>query len=801
MTLTDTPKITKVINRNDEIIPFDSQKITRAIQNAFFAVGKDDYEIVLLLTGKVLKEINHRYHGRSIPAVEEIQDMVEKVLMVEGHADVARAYIIYREQHLRLRNTKAMMIDIEKTMDGYLSQSDWRVNENSSVNYSLGGLILHNSGAITANYWLNNIYPKEIGEAHKSGDFHIHDLSMFSGYCAGWSLRQLLVEGLGGVRDKINSKPAKHLSTAINHIINFLGTMQNEWAGAQAFSSFDTYLAPFIKYDQLTYDQVKQNIQSFVYSVNIPSRWGSQSPFSNITMDWKVPGDLKDKPAIVGGKDQAFTYGDCQAEMDMLNRAFLEVMMEGDSDGRGFAYPIPTYNITRDFDWDTENAALLFQMTADYGTPYFQNFVNSDLDPSDVRSMCCRLQLDKRELRKRGGGLFGADEFTGSIGVVTINLPRLGYTCKSKDEFYKKLDSLMVIAKNSLETKRRVVNRLLEQGLFPYTSRYLKHMNNHFSTIGINGMHECCMNFMNKSLVTPEGQEFANEVLTYMRDRLADFQEETGALYNLEATPAEGTSYRLAKIDAEKFPGIYQAGEKDPYYTNSSALPVGHTDDLFSALELQEDLQTKYTGGTVFHAFLGEQVKDIEACKKLVQKIANGYRIPYFSISPTYSVCPDHGRMSGEHFSCPKCQHECEVYSRITGYYRPVQNWNKGKKSEYAERNAYNFDVSMNSKLARKAMQAAKIDTSKASFGSSFKFFYSDTCTKCPPVKEHVKSLGLNGDFINVGTPEGLELARRYNVRSLPSVALYNSNNELLDVVNTIEGVNACMWAASSKTL
>ncbi len=787
-------KIQKVITRNDEIVSFDIQKITRAIQNAFFAVGKDDYEIVLELTGKVIVELNHRYHGRTIPAIEEIQDIVEKVLMEAGHADVARAYIIYREQHNRLRSTKAMMLDIDKTMEGYLSQSDWRVNENSSVNYSLGGLILHNSGAITANYWLNNIYPREIADAHKSGEFHIHDLSMFSGYCAGWSLRQLLEEGLGGVRDKINSKPAKHLSTAINHIINFLGTMQNEWAGAQAFSSFDTYLAPFIKADNLPYEKVKQNIQSFVYSVNIPSRWGSQSPFSNITLDWTCPEDLKSQPAIVGGKKQDFTYGDCAQEMEMINKAFLEVMMDGDADGRGFAYPIPTYNITRDFNWDTENAELLFKMTADYGTPYFQNFVNSDLDPSDVRSMCCRLQLDKRELRKRGGGLFGADEFTGSIGVVTINLPRLGFTSKTKEDFYKKLDQLMVLAKNSLEIKRQVVNRLLKQGLFPYTSRYLKHLNNHFSTIGINGMHECCMNFMNRSLTSSEGQEFANEILVYMRDRLADFQEETGALYNLEATPAEGTSYRLAKIDAENFPGIYQAGQNDPYYTNSSALPVGHTNDIFTALELQEDLQTKYTGGTVFHGFLGEQIKDIEACKKLVQKIANGYKIPYFSISPTYSVCPDHGRMSGEHFACPQCKKECEVYSRITGYYRPVQNWNKGKKSEYAERTAYDLNVSLNSKITRGTKVLAN---EIATGGKKFMFFYSDTCTKCPPVKEHVRGLGLQGEFINVGTPEGIEVARKLNVRSLPSVAFYNTNDELVDVVQTIDGVNKCVSADS----
>lgn len=797
--LNHTTKVKKVIKRNNEIVPFDQQKIVKAIHNALISVGKNDYNTAVDLAKKACIEIDSKHHGRTIPAVEEIQDIVEKSLIDAGDADTAKAYIIYRNQHQNLRSGKSILLDIEKTMDGYLSQADWRVNENSSVNYSLGGLILHNSGAITANYWLNHIYPKEIANAHKEGDFHIHDLSMFSGYCAGWSLRQLLEEGLSGVRDKINSKPAKHLSTAIQHIVNFLGTMQNEWAGAQAFSSFDTYLAPFIKADNLSFAEVKQNIQSFVYCVNIPSRWGSQSPFSNITLDWNVPNDLKNQKAIVGGKKQDFTYGDCQEEMDNLNRAFLEIMMEGDADGRGFSYPIPTYNITKDFDWNTHNANLLFKITATYGTPYFQNFINSDLDPNDVRSMCCRLQLDKRELRKRGGGLFGADEFTGSIGVVTINLPRIGHTSKTKEDFFHRLTELMDKAKLSLELKRKVVNQLMDQGLFPYTRRYLKHLNNHFATIGINGMHECCLNFIGKSIVSEEGKEFAEEVLEFMRNKLQDFQEETGSLYNLEATPAEGTSYRLAKIDKEKYPQIIQAGEENPYYTNSSHLPVSETDNVFEALELQDSLQTKYTGGTVFHGFLGESISDIEVCKQLVQKIANGYKLPYFTLSPTFSVCAEHGRMSGEHFECPSCGRDSEVYSRVTGFYRPVQNWNKGKKSEYKDRKEYNVSKSLGIKnLKNETTAMSNISESEEIFdleshNVSYKLFYSDNCTKCPAVKDYINGLGIDGEFINVTRPEGVEVARDFNVRSLPSVVFFDENADVVNTVHTIEDVKKCL--------
>ncbi|MDD5455426.1 MAG: ribonucleoside triphosphate reductase [Candidatus Margulisbacteria bacterium] len=648
--------IKKVIKRNGEIVDFKKEKITEAIFKAAQSVGGTDIETAKSLTEKVIAELTEKYNKKTIPAIEEIQDLVETVLMRNGHAKTAKAYILYREQRQRLREKEKLILDINKTMDGYLNQSDWRVNENSNVNYSLGGLILHNSGSITANYWLNNIYPKEIADAHRNGDYHIHDLSMFSGYCAGWSLRQLIEEGFGGVPNKINSKPAKHLSTLISQMVNFLGTMQNEWAGAQAFSSFDTYLAPFVRIDNLDFESVKQQIQSFVFSINTPSRWGSQAPFTNITLDWVVPQDLKERAVIIGGKQLNFTYGDCQKEMDIINKAFIEIMMEGDANGRGFPYPIPTYNITRDFDWDSPNAKLLFEMTAKYGTPYFQNFINSNLDPQDVRSMCCRLQLDKRELRNRGGGLFGADELTGSIGVVTINLSRIGYLTKTKEEFFAKLEHLMNLASESLVIKRQVINRLMDVGLYPYTKRYLKSFKNHFSTIGINGMNEALLNFLGKDITTPEGVELAMEVLDFMRNTLINLQVETGDLYNLEATPAESTSYRLAKIDKDRYPDIIVAGKDDPYYTNSTQLPVGFSDDIFSALDHQDQLQRRYTGGTVFHGFLGERIHDVEVCKQLVRKIAYNYHVPYFTITPTFSICPKHGYLNGEHFDCPICR-------------------------------------------------------------------------------------------------------------------------------------------------
>ena len=653
-----------VVKRSGEIADYDRSKIEAAIGKAIEAVEKrKDPDRASQLTDKVEEKLRLELAGNrahSIPAIEEIQDIVESVLIENKEVEVAKAYILYRARHEAMRDAKSLMIDINKTMDGYLAQSDWRVNENANVNFSLGGLILHNSGTITANYWLNNIYSKEIAEAHKTAAFHIHDLSMFSGYCAGWSLRQLIAEGLGGVPDKITSTPATHLSTLVNQIVNFLGIMQNEWAGAQAFSSFDTYLAPFIRADHLTEKQVRQCIQSYIYGVNTPSRWGSQAPFTNITLDWVCPDDLKNKKAIVGGKEQDYTYGDCQKEMDMINKVFIELMIEGDANGRGFAYPIPTYNITRDFDWNSENAKLLFTMTAQYGTPNFQNFVNSDLNPSDVRSMCCRLQLDKRELRRRGGGLFGADEFTGSIGVVTINMPQIGYLAKNEEEFYKRLDYLMELAKESLCTKRKVIQKLYDGGLFPYTRRYLKTLVNHFNTIGLCGMNECCLNFLGVNITDPKGKAFAEKVLQHMRERMQDFQEETGDLFNLEATPAESTSYRLARHDKEQFPDIITSGTNEPFYTNSSQLPVDYTADVFEALDHQEALQTKYTGGTMFHIFMGEALKDWKSCADLVRTIASKYRIPFFTVSPTYSICKVHGYLIGQQFECPKCKAEKE---------------------------------------------------------------------------------------------------------------------------------------------
>lgn len=656
--------IKSVVKRSGEVAPYDRKKIETAIGKAIQAVEKHlDPDRASALTDLVEERIRLEMAGNrahSIPAIEEIQDIVESVLIENKEVEVAKAYIIYRARHEAMRDTKNLMLDINRTMDGYLAQSDWRVHENANVNFSLGGLILHNSGTITANYWLNNIYSKEIAEAHKHAAFHIHDLSMFSGYCAGWSLRQLIQEGLGGVSDKNSSKPAAHLSPLVNQMVNFLGVLQNEWAGAQAFSSFDTYLAPFVKADNLSEKEVHQCIQSYVYGINVPSRWGSQAPFTNITLDWTCPEDLKNKKAIVGGKEMDFTYGDCQKEMDMINRHFIMIMKEGDADGRGFGYPIPTYNITKDFDWESDSAKMLFEMTSQYGTPYFQNFINSDLDPSDVRSMCCRLRLDKRELRKRGGGLFGSDEFTGSLGVVTINLPQIGYLAKTEEEFFKRLDYLMDLAKESLCIKRKVIQKLYDGGLFPYTRRYLKTLNNHFNTIGLCGMNECCLNFLGVNIVDPKGKKFAEKVLDYMRNRMQEYQEETGELFNLEATPAESTSYRLAKHDKEQYPDIITSGNEAPYYTNSSQLPIDYTSDIFEALDHQESLQTRYTGGTVFHTFIGEAVKDWKSCGSLIRTIFTNYKIPYITISPVYSVCPVHGYIAGEHFECPKCKAEKE---------------------------------------------------------------------------------------------------------------------------------------------
>ena len=688
----------RVVNREGKVVEFNIDKIIGAMSKAFDSLDKMYNRSTLeLLALRVTADFNPKIKDAMI-TVEDIQDSVETVLIQAGYADVAKAYILYRKQREKARNVKGTLLDYKQVIDNYLKVNDWRVKENSTVTYSVGGLILSNSGAITANYWLSEVYDEEIASAHRKADIHLHDLSMLTGYCAGWSLKQLIQEGLGGVPGKITSSPAKHLATLCNQMVNFLGIMQNEWAGAQAFSSFDTYLAPFVKVDNLSYYEVKKAIQSFVYGVNIPSRWGTQAPFSNITLDWTVPNDLAELNAIVGGKEMDFKYKDCKKEMDMINKAFIETMIEGDANGRGFQYPIPTYSITRDFDWsETENNKLLFEMTAKYGTPYFSNYINSDMQPSDIRSMCCRLRLDLRELRKKSGGFFGSGESTGSIGVVTINMPRIGYLAKDERDFYARLDKMMDISARSLKVKREVISKLLENGLFPYTKRYLSTLDNHFSTIGLVGMNECCLNakWLRKDLTHAEAQKFTVDVLNHMRERLSDYQVKYGDLYNLEATPAESTSYRLAKHDVAQYPDIVTAAKKGetPYYTNSSHLPVGYTEDIFGALDVQDELQTLYTSGTVFHAFLGERLPGWKSAQSLVRKIAENYRLPYYTLSPTYSVCKDHGYIAGEVYECPTCGKKTEVYSRITGYYRPVQNWNDGKAQEFKDRKVYDVET------------------------------------------------------------------------------------------------------------
>ena len=766
----------RVVKRDDKIVDFDISKIKGAMLLAFEAQNKPCHPDILdLLALKVTADFAPKVKDDLI-AVEDIQDSVEAVLIQAGYADVAKAYILYRRQREKLRNVKSTMLDYRDTVDKYLNVTDWRVKENSTVTYSVGGLILSNSGAITANYWLSEVYDDEVAKAHRNCDFHLHDLSMLTGYCAGWSLRQLIEEGLSGVPGKITSSPAKHLSTLCNQMVNFLGIMQNEWAGAQAFSSFDTYLAPFVRTDNLTYNQVKKCIESFVYGVNTPSRWGTQAPFSNITLDWEVPNDLKDRPAIVGGKEMDFTYGDCKKEMDMINKAFIEIMIDGDADGRGFQYPIPTYSITKDFDWSpTENNRLLFEMTSKYGTPYFSNYVNSDMEPSDIRSMCCRLRLDLRELRKKSGGFFGSGESTGSVGVVTLNMPRLAFTSKDKAEFYEKLDHLMDVAARSLHTKRKVISRLLDEGLYPYTKRYLGSFDNHFSTIGLVGMNEACLNanWIKRDLSDPVAQEFTKEVLNHMRDRLSDYQEMyKGELFNLEATPAESTTYRFAKYDAKNYPGIITAAEPGgtPYYTNSSHLPVGYTDDIFSALDIQDELQTLYTSGTVFHAFLGEKLPSWESAAELVKKIADNYKLPYYTLSPTYSVCSEHGYIAGEHSTCPICGKKAEVYSRITGYYRPIQNWNDGKTQEFKERKVYSM---LDYKKHSDRLEAEHDSTPIA----SNLLFTTKTCPNCRSAKALLDRAGI--DYTVVGAEENPELAIRYNIRQAPTLISQCGDSEI----------------------
>ena len=771
----------QVLKRDGTTVDFEIGKISGAMIKAFDALGRNYHPSVINLLALQVTSAFEMKIKDGLISVEDIQDSVEQVLSESGYADVAKAYILYRKQREKIRNVNSALLNYKELVDNYLQINDWRVKENSTVTYSVGGLILSNSGAITANYWLSEIYDEEIAEAHRSAALHLHDLSMLTGYCAGWSLKQLIQEGLGGVPGKITSSPASHLSTLCNQMVNFLGIMQNEWAGAQAFSSFDTYLAPFVKVDNLSQKEVKQCVQSFIYGVNTPSRWGTQAPFSNITLDWTVPNDLKDQPAIVGGKEMDFTYGDCKKEMDMVNKAFIEIMIEGDANGRGFQYPIPTYSITRDFDWsDTENNKLLFEMTAKYGTPYFSNYINSDMEPSDVRSMCCRLRLDLRELRKKSGGFFGSGESTGSIGVVTINLPRIAYLAADEKDFYNRLDKLMDIAARSLKTKRTVITQLLENGLYPYTKRYLGGFNNHFSTIGLIGMNEVGLNakWLRADLTDPRVQEFAKEVLDHMRERLSDYQEQYGDLYNLEATPAESTTYRFAKHDKKQYPDIITANENGtPYYTNSSHLPVGFTDDIFSALEIQDDLQTRYTSGTVFHAFLGEKLPDWQAAAKLVRKIAENYKLPYYTLSPTYSVCADHGYLVGEQYTCPICGKKTEVYSRITGYYRPVQNWNDGKSQEFKDRRVYNIENSRLKKCAAAApaVEEAPVEAPKVE-GRAI-LFSRTTCPNCRVAESLLAKAGVS--YEKLIADENLDQCRAYGIKGAPTLVITDGVNHV----------------------
>ena len=792
----------QVQKRDGKVVDFNISKIANAIKLAFDAQEKQNHPSVIdFLALKVTADFENKIKD-GLVSVEDIQDSVESVLVQAGYADVAKAYIIYRRQHEKLRNVKSSILDYKKTVDDYIKINDWRVKENSTVTYSVGGLILSNSGAITANYWLSEGYDEEIANAHWNADLHIHDLSMLTGYCAGWSLKQLIQVGLGGVGGKITSHPAKHLATLCNQMVNFLGIMQNEWAGAQAFSSFDTYLAPFVKADNLNYDQVKKCIESFIYGVNTPSRWGTQAPFSNITLDWTVPNDLAELNAIVGGKEMPFKYKDCKKEMDMVNRAFIETMIEGDANGRGFQYPIPTYSLTRDFDWsETENNKLLFEMTSKYGTPYFSNYINSDMEPSDVRSMCCRLRLDLRELRKKSGGFFGSGESTGSIGVVTINMPRIGYVATSEKDFFSRLDHLMDVAARSLKIKRTVITKLLDAGLYPYTKRYLGTFNNHFSTIGLVGMNETCLNakWIRKDLTHKEAQEFTQKVLNHMRERLSDYQEQYGDLYNLEATPAESTAFRLAKHDKKRFADIITAGMdgEAPYYTNSSHLPVSFTDDIFSALDIQDDLQTLYTSGTVFHAFLGEKLPDWKSAATLVRKIAENYKLPYYTLSPTYAVCKTHGYLPGEQWKCDKCGEATEVYSRITGYYRPVQNWNDGKSQEFKERKTYSSRIALTKEVGAAAEAAVSAESTVAPVISvpdsapetaaadgdtpELILFTTKTCPNCKMAKFFLDKAGFK--YTVLMAEDAPEKVTEYGVKQTPTLVL-NAGGSVDKIVN-----------------
>ena len=792
-----------IIKRDGKVVDFDLSKISGAIEKAFIAQKREyNKQIIDMLALNAVSDSESKAVDGKVD-VESIQDSVETTLQRMGYEDVAKAYILYRNQREKIRNMNSALLNYKNLVDSYVKVEDWRVKENSTVTYSVGGLILSNSGAITANYWLSEIYDKEIADAHRNADIHIHDLSMLTGYCAGWSLKQLIQEGLGGITGKITSAPAKHLSTLCNQMVNFLGIMQNEWAGAQAFSSFDTYLAPFVKIDNLNYKQVKQDIQSFIYGVNTPSRWGTQSPFTNITLDWTVPNDLAEQNCIVGGKEVDFKYKDCKAEMDMVNRAFIEIMIEGDANGRGFQYPIPTYSITRDFDWsETENNKLLFEMTAKYGIPYFSNYINSDMEPSDVRSMCCRLRLDLRELRKKSGGFFGSGESTGSVGVVTINIPRIAYLASDPEDFYKRLDHLMDIAARSLKIKRNTITKLLDEGLYPYTKHYLGTFNNHFSTIGLVGMNEAGLNakWLRKDITHEETQKFAQDVLNHMRNKLSDYQEKYGDLYNLEATPAESTAFRLASHDKEKFPDIITANDASGvfYYTNSSHLPVGYTADIFDALDVQDELQTLYTSGTVFHAFLGERLPDWKAAASLVRKIAENYTLPYYTMSPTYSICSAHGYLAGEVKACPVCGGATETYSRITGYYRPIKNWNDGKSQEFKDRQTYEIETStMRPKTATVTVTAgAQKDTPELLplENGTLKpmLFTTHTCPKCKVVKAMFDEQSFDYDLIYADDQP--ELAQKLGIVNVPTLVIPTTDgvNKYTDVPAIRQYMNDC---------
>ena len=771
----------QVEKRDGAVVDFQLSKISEAIRKAFDATENNYSQDMLdMLALHVTADFQTKISDSKI-AVEKIQDSVENVLIQCGYSDVAKSYILYRKQREKMRNMRSTILDYKEIVNSYVKVEDWRVKENSTVTYSVGGLILSNSGAVTANYWLSEIYDAEIADAHRNADIHIHDLSMLTGYCAGWSLKQLIQEGLGGIHGKITSSPAKHLSVLCNQMVNFLGIMQNEWAGAQAFSSFDTYLAPFVKADGLTYPEVKKCIESFIYGVNTPSRWGTQAPFSNITLDWTVPSDLAELPAIVGGREMDFRYKDCKKEMDMVNKAFIETMIEGDANGRGFQYPIPTYSITSDFDWsDNENNRLLFEMTSKYGTPYFSNYINSDMEPSDVRSMCCRLRLDLRELRKKTGGFFGSGESTGSVGVVTINMPRIAYLAENEKDFYRRLDRMMDISARSLKIKREVITKLLNEGLYPYTKRYLGTFENHFSTIGLVGMNEAGLNakWLGGDMSDPRTQRFTKDVLNHMRERLVTYQEEYGDLYNLEATPAESTAYRLAKHDRERWPQIKTEGKAGdvPYYTNSSHLPVDYTEDIFAALDIQDQLQTLYTSGTVFHAFLGEKLPDWKSAAVLVRKIAENYKLPYYTLSPTYSVCKDHGYIAGEHFTCPSCGKAAEVYSRITGYYRPVQNWNDGKTQEYKNRTVYDVlhsDLKGKSKPEEIPQPVDSLQKGEPTGQQATYLFTTKTCPNCKIAKEMLEGQ----DYQLVDAEANPALVEQYGIRQAPTLVVVRGSS------------------------